>query len=97
MFIVTVIIYFIISNSSNYVNHKKSLLELPPIQVVLTKCDLCIQYDLAWRVVQVGKQVFDISRRKPRSLPFMLVSAKAGLGYNNTRAGVDKGGVMELQ
>ena len=26
-----------------------------------------------------------------------LVSAKAGLGYNNIRAGIAKGGVMELQ
>ena len=26
-----------------------------------------------------------------------LVSAKAGLGYNNIRAGIAKGGVIELQ
>ena len=97
MFITRVIIYFTISNSENSVNHKKRLLELPPIQVVLTKCDLCIQDDLARRVVQVREQLSDILRREPSSLPFMLVSAKAGLGYNNIRAGIAKGGVMELQ
>ena len=93
-YLVRVIIYFTISNSANSVNHKKRVLELRPIQVVLAKCDLCIQDDLARRVVQVRKQLSDILRCEPRSLPFMLVSAKAGLGYNNIRAGISKGGVM---
>ena len=97
MFITRVIIYFTISNSENSVNHKKHLLELPPIKVVLTKCDLCIQDDLARSVVQVREQLSDILRRKLSSLPFMLVIEKAGLGYNNIRAGIVKVGVMELQ
>ena len=97
MFIVRVIIYFTISNSENSVNHKKRLLELPPIQVVLKKCDLCIQDDLARRVVQVREQHSEILRHEPNSLPFMLVSAKSGLGYNNIRDGIDKGRLMELQ
>ena len=83
--------------SSRTPNHRKRLLELPPIQVVLTKCDLCIQDDLARHVVQVREQLSDILRRKPSSLPFMLVSAKAGLGYNNIRDVIAKGGLMELQ
>ena len=97
MFIVRVIIYFTISNLSNYVNHKNCLMELPPIQVVLTKCDLYIQDDLARRVVQVREQLSDILRREPKSLSVMLVSAKAGIGYNNTRDGIAKGGVVEMQ
>ena len=97
MFIVRVIIYFTIYNSENSVNHKKCLLELPPFQVVLTKCDLCIQDDLVWFVVQVREQISDILRREPSSLPFMLVSSKASLGYNNIRAGIAKGEVMELK
>ena len=79
MFIARVIIYFTISNSENSVNHKNRLLELPPIQVVLTKCDFCIQDDLARRIVQVREQLSDILRREPSSLPIMLVSAKAGI------------------
>ena len=97
MLIVRVIIYFTISNLSNYVNHKNCLMELPTIKFVLTKCDLCIQDDLARRVVQVREQLSDILRREPSSLPVMLVNAKAGLGYNNIRAGISKGGVMELK
>ena len=96
MFIVRVIIYFTISNSANSINHEKRVLELPPLQVVLAKCDLCIQDDLARCVVQVREQLSDILRREPSSLTFMLVSAKAGLCYNNSRAGIAKGGVTEL-
>ena len=94
MFIVRVIIYFTISNSGILLTTKSYFLELPPIQVVLTKCDLCIQDDLARRVVQVREQLSDILRRKSNYFPFMLVSAKAGLGYNNIIAGIAKGGVM---
>ena len=90
MFIVRVIIYFNISNLANYVSHKKRLLKLPPIQVVLTKFDLSIQDDLAWSVVQVREQLSDVLRREPSFLPFMLVSAKPGLGYNNIRSGIAK-------
>ena len=94
MFIVRVIIFFTISNSANYVNHKKGLLEFPPIQFLLAKCDLYIQYNLDQRVVQVREQLSDILKREPSSLTVMLVSAKAGLGYNNIRAGIAKGGVL---
>ena len=52
---------------------------------------------MARRVVQVREKISDIIRRKPSSLPVMLVSAKAGLVYNNIRAGINKVGVMELQ
>ena len=72
-------------------------MELIPIQVVLAKCDLCIQDDLAWRVVKIREQLYEILRRETSSLPLMLVSAKAGLGYNNIRADIAKGGVTELQ
>ena len=47
--------------------------------------------------MQVREQLSDILRREPGSLSVMLVSAKAGLGYNNIRAGIAKGGVMILQ
>ena len=58
---------------------------------------MCIQDDLARRVVQVREQLSDILRREPSSFPVMLVSAKAGIGYNNIRSGISKGGMMELQ
>lgn len=70
---------------------------LPPIQIVLTKCDLVSQVDLARRVVQVRQQLSDTLRRQPSSLPVMLVSAKAGVGYNAVVRGVAQGGVLELQ
>uniref|UniRef100_A0A7S1VXG1 EngB-type G domain-containing protein n=1 Tax=Ditylum brightwellii TaxID=49249 RepID=A0A7S1VXG1_9STRA len=75
----------------------KNVRELPPIQIVLTKCDLVTQDDLARRVVQVRQQLSDNLLREPSSLPVMLVSAKAGLGYNNIRGGIARGGVLELQ
>lgn len=71
--------------------------QLPPIQLVLTKCDLVGQKDLARRVVQVREQLSDNLRREPSSLPVMLVSAKAGLGFNNVRGDKARGGVLELQ
>ena len=78
---------------------KKRRRELPPIQIVLTKCDLVKQADLARRVVVVRQQLSDALAREPSSLPVMLVSARAGLGFNNIR-GADQqpmGGVLELQ
>jgi len=50
--------------------------ELPPLQIVLTKCDLVSQSDLARRVVQVRKQLSDSLIRQPKILPEMLVSAQ---------------------
>lgn len=76
---------------------KKVKLELPPIQVVLTKCDIVSQSDLARRVVQVREQLSDALRRQPSGLPVMLVSARAGLGFNNVRGNRARGGILELQ
>lgn len=70
---------------------------LPPIQLVLTKCDLVSQADLARRVVQTREQLSDCLRREPSSLPVMLVSAKPGVGFNNVRGDRALGGVLELQ
>ena len=71
--------------------------ELPPIQIVLTKCDLVTQSDLARRVVIVRQQLSDFLIREPSSLPVMLVSARAGVGFNNIRREQPLGGVLELQ
>lgn len=70
---------------------------LPPIQLVLTKCDLVRQVDLARRVASVRQQLSDCLRREPSQLPIMLVSARAGVGYNNVVGGRRMGGVLELQ
>eukprot|EP00934_Nitzschia_sp_Nitz4_P001822 Nitzschia sp. Nitz4//scaffold21_size171442//138588//140918//NITZ4_002186-RA/size171442-processed-gene-0.27-mRNA-1//1//CDS//3329542486//1822//frame0 len=45
---------------------------LPPIQVVLTKCDLVPQADLARRVELVRKEVSDCLIRQPSALPIQL-------------------------
>lgn len=71
--------------------------ELPPIQIVLTKCDLVKQSDLARRVSLVREQLSDFLLREPSSLPIMLVSARAGVGFNNLRRDTPLGGVLELQ
>ena len=47
--------------------------------------------------MQLREQLSDILSCEPISLPFMLFSAKAGLGYNYIRSGIAKGGVIELQ
>jgi GTP-binding protein len=70
---------------------------LPPIQVVLTKCDLVTQTDLARRVTQARQQLSDCLYREPSSLPVMLVSARAGVGFNNLKGNRAVGGVLELQ
>jgi len=75
----------------------KARRELPPIQIILTKCDLVKQADLARRVVVVRQQLSDFLIREPSSLPVMLVSARAGLGFNNVRKETPLGGVLELQ
>ena len=76
---------------------QKTKRELPPIQIVLTKCDLVKQADLARRVVLVRTQLSDFLVREPSSLPVMLVSARAGVGFNNIRRETPLGGVLELQ
>ena len=61
--------------------------ELPPLQIVLTKCDLMSQVALARRIVQVREQLSDCLVRQPKMLPEMLVSAQIE----------GQGGVLELQ
>jgi GTP-binding protein len=61
--------------------------ELPPIQLVLTKCDLVSQADLARRIVQTRQQMSWSLQRQPSALPEMLVSAQM-MGH---------AGVLELQ
>ena len=43
------------------------------------------------------EQLSDFLIREPSSLPVMLVSARAGLGFNNIRKDTPMGGVLELQ
>mmetsp|Transcript_26725 Transcript_26725/g.31102 ORF Transcript_26725/g.31102 Transcript_26725/m.31102 type:complete len:519 (+) Transcript_26725:85-1641(+) len=76
---------------------RRANVTLPPIQIVLTKSDLVTQNDLARRVVQINQQLSDALIRETSSLPVMLCSAKAGLGFNNIRGQVARGGILELQ
>jgi len=87
------------NNNESGGRRKKKRRELPPIQIVLTKCDLVKQVDLARRVVVVRQQLSDALARETSSLPVMLVSARAGLGFNNIRGAEQQpmGGVLELQ
>lgn len=59
---------------------------LPPTQVVLTKCDLVSQVDLARRVAQVRQQLSECLARQPSQLPVMLTSTRG-----------NQGGIVELQ
>eukprot|EP00980_Cylindrotheca_fusiformis_P004194 scaffold912_cov119-Cylindrotheca_fusiformis.AAC.10 len=76
-------------NSSSVNNNikKKRKRELPPIQLVLTKCDLVRQVDLARRVVQVRQQLSSSLLRQPSALPVMMVSAQME----------GQAGILELQ
>ena len=85
------------SKKRNGKTQEKRAIQLPPIQIVLTKCDLVTQNDLARRVVQVREQLSDALVRETSALPVMLVCAKAGLGYNNVRGNRARGGILELQ
>ena len=78
-------------------NGNGTRITLPPIQLILTKSDLVTQNDLARRMVQVRQQLSDSLIREPSSLPVMLCSAKAGLGFNNVRNEVPRGGILEIQ
>ena len=73
--------------------------DLPPMQIVLTKCDLVEQLDLARKVVEVKESFSNVLKREPSSLPVMLVSAKPGIGYNNLSRKQDRmyGGILQLQ
>lgn len=66
---------------------RQKSLELSPIQIVLTKCDLVSQADLARRVVLTQRQVSESLRRQPSALPVMLVSAQIA----------GQAGVLEVQ
>ena len=72
---------------------------LPPLQIVLTKCDLVEQSDIAKRIVEVKECYSNLLKREPSTLPVMLVSAKPGIGYNNMNHNQDKmmGGILQLQ
>jgi GTP-binding protein EngB required for normal cell division len=61
--------------------------ELPPVQIVLTKCDLVHQADLARRVAMVRQQLSACLVREPSALPITLVSAQVE----------GQAGVLELQ
>ena len=76
--------------------------KMPAIQIVLTKCDLVTRDDLARRVVHVRQELSDTLRRETSALPVLLVSARAGVGFNNVTKrgggfGRARGGVLELQ
>ena len=60
--------------------------QLPPLQLILTKCDLVSQTDLARRVLQVERQLSDCLRRQPSNLPVLFVSVKT-----------EQRGVIEVQ
>eukprot|EP00526_Cylindrotheca_closterium_P000468 CAMPEP_0113632012 /NCGR_PEP_ID=MMETSP0017_2-20120614/16637_1 /TAXON_ID=2856 /ORGANISM="Cylindrotheca closterium" /LENGTH=548 /DNA_ID=CAMNT_0000542547 /DNA_START=84 /DNA_END=1727 /DNA_ORIENTATION=- /assembly_acc=CAM_ASM_000147 len=64
------------SAQKNPTAKKQQKRELTPIQIVLTKCDLVSQADLARRVTQVRQQLSDSLIRQPSALPVMLVSAQ---------------------
>lgn len=49
--------------------------DLPPLQIVLTKCDLVDAADLARRFSQVQQDLNDSLRRQPSNLPVLLTSA----------------------
>jgi GTP-binding protein len=49
--------------------------DLPPIQIVLTKCDLVEATELARRFTKVQQDVNDSLRRQPSNLPVLLTSA----------------------
>jgi len=72
---------------SNTIPALSTSLDLPPIQIVLTKCDLVSQADLARRVILVRQQLSDCLLRQTSSLPEILVSAQME----------GQAGVLELQ
>ena len=88
-----------VQSSSDKSTSRKNYTLPFPIQIVLTKCDLVSQSDLARRVTQVRQQLSDMIRREPGQLPVMLVSARPGVGFNNVdpKNHVARGGILELQ
>ncbi|GKY94145.1 hypothetical protein MPSEU_000380600 [Mayamaea pseudoterrestris] len=78
------------SNQSS--DDKTAKSSLPPIQLVLTKCDLMEQTDLARRVLQVKEQLAERLVRETSRLPVMLLSARASKPGLKANAGL-----LELQ
>ena len=72
---------------------RNNIKSLPPLQVVLTKCDLVSQPDLARRMVQTRQQLSVQLQREPSRLPEMLVSS---LTKKNASSQVGAG-ILELQ
>jgi GTP-binding protein EngB required for normal cell division len=76
---------------------------LPPIQLVLTKCDLVPQTDLARRIVQVRQELAECLDREIVPLPVMMVSARVvasdrGRSGRDCAMGQDRGdGITDLQ
>lgn len=75
-----------LTSMENSLLKKGHKLQLPPLQLVLTKCDLVTQEELARRVVQVERQLSDCLRRQTSNLPVLVVSVKP-----------QQRGVIELQ
>ena len=75
-----------LTSMENSLLKKGKKLQLPPLQVVLTKGDLVTQDELARRVVQVERQLSDCLRRQTSNLPVLVVSVKP-----------QQQGVIELQ
>jgi GTP-binding protein len=75
--------------------------DLPaPVQIVLTKCDLVSQTDLARRAGLVRRELAGYLRRQPPGshLPVMFVSARSAVSLGPRRSAVAGGdGVLELQ
>ncbi|KAI2510551.1 50S ribosome-binding GTPase [Fragilaria crotonensis] len=75
-----------LTSMENSLLKKGHKLQLPSLQLVLTKCDLVTQEELARRVVQVERQLSDCLRRQTSNLPVLVVSVKP-----------QQRGVIELQ
>jgi GTP-binding protein EngB required for normal cell division len=78
-------------------------IHLPPIQIVLTKCDLVQERDLANRVSLVRQQLADCLDRESGNLPVVTVTAKLGptgpsrSGRDRSRFASNLDGVEKLQ
>ena len=88
-------------------NRRKFVNNLPPLQAVLTKCDLVSQPDLARQMGLVRQRLSDCLVREPSQLPVLCVSARTGLLASTSStatltAATDnsprpRGGLLELQ
>ena len=60
-------------------NRRRKFVHLPPLQAILTKCDLVSQPDLARQMGLVRQRLSDCLLREPSQLPVLCVSAQTGL------------------